>query len=110
MARKEGTNDLSGAYDAIECPENPMKYYLGNDDSGWGNKTVLLDCECGCSGCWPLLCKIEIQEATVKWSDFEQPHRNKDSKKSFWEYSHFEGFTFSKEQYICALSRIEENI
>lgn len=106
MAKKEGNPSIAGGYDAIEVPSSPEKYYLGECEAYWGeenNKTALLDCECGCPGCWPLLCKIVIIGDKVVWSDFEQPHRGQDSATSHWDYSAFEGFTFEKSQYLEAL-------
>lgn len=109
MANKEGSPKIAGAYDAIEIPSSPEKYYLGEENAYWGkskDKTALLDCECGCSGCWPLLCKINIQDNKVIWSDFEQPHRDIDSAASHWDYSDFEGFVFEREQYLQAIAAI----
>lgn len=109
MAKKEGSPSIAGGYDAIEVPSSPEKYYLGEEEAHWGedeNKTALLDCECGCSGCWPLLCKISTRGNTVYWSDFEQLHRGHDSAASHWDYSEFGGFEFEKSQYLKALEAV----
>ena len=102
MATKEGSPSLAGDYHAIEVSSLSLEqYYLGKDKADWGdeeNKTALLGCSCGILGCWPLLCKINIQGNKVIWSDFEQPHRDDD-----WDYSTFEGFVFDKQQYLNAI-------
>ena len=112
MAANEGHPSLAGGYNAIGRPDNPGEYYVGIHSQQWGEsetKTLLLDCECGCPGCWPLLCRIEVLGDAVTWRDFEQPHRGPASKASFWDYSAFEGFTFSKEQYFAALSAVRHD-
>ena len=109
MAANERHPEIAGGYSAIGRPDDPEGHYLGQHRQKWGEskeKTLLLDCECGCPGCWPLLCRIEIANDEVKWREFEQPHRGRNSKASFWDYSSFEGFTFSKEQYLSALLRM----
>lgn len=109
-AKQEGNPSVAGAYGALEIPKNPEKYYMGLVEATEGeneDKTALLDCDCGCSGCWPLLCKIKIDADTVKWEEFEQPHRGRDEiAPSHWDYSGFDGFMFSKEQYLNALKSI----
>lgn len=110
MAKKEGSPSIAGSYDAIEVPSSPEQYYLGEDGASCGqegNKTALLDCECGCSGCWPLLCKISIQGKKIIWSDFEQPCRGVDSAAPHWDYSAFENFVFEKEQYLHAIEAMK---
>jgi hypothetical protein len=107
MAVREGHSEIAGGYDAIEKPKSPDKYYLGAEPISWSerpNRTTLLDCTCGCPGCWPLLCVIEVSDDEVTWRDFEQPHRGPGSAAGWWDYSSFAGFTFDKTQYLEALS------
>lgn len=109
MAKREGHPDLAGGYSPFINSQAAGNHYLGRHSEKWGesnSKTALLECECGCPGCWPLLCRIEIGEDEVKWKEFEQPHRGPDSGASFWDYSSFDGFTFSKEQYLAALAAL----
>ncbi|MFT3815861.1 MAG: hypothetical protein QM740_21275 [Acidovorax sp.] len=110
MATREGHPNLAGAYAALAMPSLPEKYYLGEHNAYWGdggNKTALLDCECGCSGCWPLLCKISCCEDKVIWSNFEQPHRTLGPGASHWDYSKFEGFIFDRNQYMRAVESLK---
>ncbi|MEA2562332.1 MAG: hypothetical protein QOH06_3836 [Acidobacteriota bacterium] len=62
--------------DRHTCP--PSQYFLGNpawDIYCYGDKIQVLVCECGEQGCWPLVCRIEVGDDRVIWSDFEQPYR-----------------------------------
>jgi hypothetical protein len=109
MAKREGHPDLAGEYSPFINSKAAEDHYLGRHAEKWGeskSKTALLECECGCPGCWPLLCKIEIGKDEVKWKEFEQPHRGPNSAESFWDYSSFDGFTFSKDQYLGALAAL----
>lgn len=108
-AKAEGSANIAGGYTAIPRPEHPDTYYLGEHELAWGKnrkKTCLLDCECGQPGCWPLLCEIQVGPTSIAWRDFEQPHRGPDSKASSWDYSHFSGFVFDKQQYFAALANL----
>lgn len=102
FAEKEGHPGLAGDYHPIGVASATLEqYYLGKEDADWGdgdNKTVLLGCSCGAMACWPLLCRITIEKNKVIWSEFEQPHRDED-----WDYSHFKGFEFDKQQYLNAI-------
>ncbi len=107
MAKLEGHPDLAGGCSPFTNSQAALKHYLGRHSEKWGEsktKTALLECECGCPGCWPLLCKIEMGQDAVKWTEFEQPHRGPNSAASFWDYSSFDGFTFSRDQYLAALA------
>lgn len=48
-------------------------------DDPLNRKSLLLECECGNSGCWFLLATITVTDDTVVWSDFCQFHRD-------WKY------------------------
>ena len=106
FAEAEGHQKLAGAYHAMNIVAQSLgEYFLGcGRDAWWGddeNKTLLLGCSCGKTGCWPLLCKITIDGEKVIWSEFEQWHRCPE-----WVYSNF-GFVFDKRQYINALEEIK---
>jgi hypothetical protein len=81
------------------------RYLLGefDEDSYWARRDgiYLLGCSCGEVGCWPLLCKVEVDGGTVTWSRFRQPHRPDR------DYSQFGPFVFDADQYrevVAALS------
>lgn len=40
------------------------------------SKTEVMDCTCGCSGCWPLMANIYNFPTRVVWANFEQVHRD----------------------------------
>ncbi|WP_440876824.1 hypothetical protein [Thalassotalea sp. PLHSN55] len=106
MAEKEGHPDIAGNYGTLTLPSNPHDYYLGLIEADEGeneDKSTLLDCACGCFGCWPLLCNISITNNKVSWTHFEQPQRGNKSEGSHWSYEDFNGFVFDKEQYLKAL-------
>jgi hypothetical protein len=106
MATAEGSPSIAGGYASIPLPSHPEDYYLGKHEQCWGqngSKSLLLDCSCGCPGCWPLLCSIELKDGVVTWKDFEQPHRGMTPGSRHWEYSGFEGFVFDESQYRNAL-------
>lgn len=58
-------------------------------------KISLLDCNCGCYGCWPFQVKISLHDDRVIWSDFEQPHRSLEN----WTYKELSPFIFDIKQY-----------
>ena len=75
-------------------------HYVGR--GGRHDKVVLLGCECGEWGCWPLLATVELTEATVTWQDFEQPYRKSR------DYSGFGPFEFDRHEYLSALVLIAD--
>ena len=108
FAEAEGHENLAGEYGPIDFPENLIDHFLGLTDSVYGEnpkKTAVLECVCGCPGCWPLVCSIEVDDSVVRWNQFEQPHRLSDSPASHWDYSGFEGFEFDKLDYLVELER-----
>lgn len=109
-AQVEGSLKLAGAYapflaDTILLPSTHL---LGTPEPIFaydGLRVSLLECECGCAGCWPLIARITLSESTVTWSDFEQVHRGPDAVAGHWNYEGFGPFTFSREQYLAAIAR-----
>ena len=63
---------------------------------------MLLGCECGELGCWPLMARIDVREGEIVWSDFEQPHR-----ADSWSYQALGPIGFERNQYEDALARAE---
>ena len=55
------------------------RYFLGDfeKDSYFARleRVYVLGCQCGEVGCWPLLARISIGDASVTWDFFQQPHR-----------------------------------
>jgi hypothetical protein len=99
-----GSPDLAGSYSgytAAQFDESPASHFLGSSsshlDCGPHDKTALLDCECGCPGCWTLMARVTKSDTEVTWTDFEQVHRD-------WSYKL--SFTFDREQYESALAHL----
>jgi hypothetical protein len=108
FANYEGHPELAGQYGGLPISQisNPALYFLGQstEDNLGDDKTSVLECTCGSTGCWPFLVRITTEGDFITWSDFEQPHRNPDSAGSYWNYSSVPPFQFSSEQYEAAVS------
>lgn len=110
FAKKEGSENIAGGYDGL-APEtllkhltNPSEYEIDEND-----KVSVLECECGCDGCWPMKVKtIELDDKII-WTDFEQPHRTVDSH-NFWDYTKFGQLTFDKNNYNEQLDILRQTI
>jgi len=108
-ARAEGAPGIAGAYAGL-APSwfkgGLRAHFLGGDGSdlacGSREKTVLLGCDCGEPGCWPLMARVSVEDDAVVWSDFEQPHR-----RGAWSYEGFGPLRFEREQYERALAEAE---
>jgi hypothetical protein len=82
------------------------KYYLGLDDDQWParGEAWLLGCECGEVGCRPLQAQVTVNDSSVVWSGFNQPHRTKR------DYSRFGPFEFDRAQYDAAVREATNNL
>lgn len=69
---------------------------------------MILDCCCGCYGCWPLHVKItETEEGIVTWSGFFNPFTSDpEMTKELWDYSGMRTYRFDKEQYRSELLKL----
>lgn len=65
-------------------------------------KIPLLGCQCGEWGCWPLLGRVVVEDETVTWREFEQPHRE------HRHYAAFGPFVFDRGDYEAAVTSIED--
>ncbi len=113
-ASAEGSPSLAGSYGGIplwwfqgDGARSVTDHYLGGAEShlhsGPHTKTVLLACECGEPGCWPLMARVTVSESEVVWDEFEQPHRNA------WNYDDLGPLRFEREQYGDALRELESS-
>lgn len=129
FATREGHPNLAGQY--VGLPAHfllaPSRYLLGKlSDGPWCDpeRIVLLQCECGEWGCWPLLARITLTVETVVWQSFRQPHRWTRSRQTYyarrrsrrflrewataradtWRYSRLRPFVFSRPEYEAALA------
>ncbi|HEY1095136.1 MAG TPA: hypothetical protein VGE61_10565 [Glycomyces sp.] len=64
--------------------------------------TVLLGCDCGDWGCWPLLAQVDVTDTTVTWRHFSNEHR------PAWDLSGLGPFTFDRAQYEASLRTTQE--
>jgi len=108
-ASAEGHPRIAGAYAGVhprQLSGSISEHFRGGSGSdlacGPSDKTVLLACECGEAGCWPLMARIELAPGEVVWSDFEQPHRS-----GKWSYEDFGPLVFERGQYEAALTDVE---
>lgn len=112
MAEAEGRRSIAGDYAGLPvgpktCP--PSRHFFGeasNPIHEYGERIEILVCECGEPGCWPLVCKITVNERIVVWSDFEQPHRRGRRGLATWSYDGFGPFRFARKQYEKALGEL----
>ena len=47
-----------------------------SDDEDEFGRVALLQCSCGCSGCFPVYFRITVSEKEVRWSEPSNPHRD----------------------------------
>ena len=89
----------------------PSPHFLGNPPCSiyrFGERTQVLTCECGEPGCRPVICRIEVGDDRIVWSDFGQPHRF--NAKRFWSYEGLGPFVFDRAQYEAALEALSAQI
>lgn len=102
IAAANGEPDLAGQYGYLPAAEVllPSRRLLGmlaHPGLGYGEKVSVLECECGCEGCWPLLMRIAVTDDFVIWRDPEQLHRK------HWVYPAHWQLVFDRRQYQQAL-------
>jgi hypothetical protein len=102
IAAEAGQPDLAGTYGYLNAVDvmAPSRHLLGRAARPlleYGEKVSVLECECGCEGCWPLLVRITVIGDEVIWSDFQQPHRDN------WVYPAGLRLVFDRRQYERAL-------
>jgi hypothetical protein len=101
--------NIAGGYKGL--PTNvvflPSRHFLDKPHQwyDYDGKVSVLECECGCAGCWDFNVKITLEDDKVIWSDFEQPHRGVNSAGGYWNYDKLEPFVFDRKQYEAELSK-----
>jgi hypothetical protein len=112
FAEREGSPGIAGNYAGLGTQFLDLtveEHYLGAPGSdlvcGPKDKTVLLVCECGEPGCWPLMAVVDARDDVVSWSDFEQPHRSER-----WSYDALRPLTFERAQYDEALAALRRQL
>ena len=102
-ATADGQSDLAGSYASLtlEAIGSDLNHFRGTPVASWfgDGDTVLLGCECGEWGCWPLTTSVDVGSSQVVWRGFRQGHRS-------WDLSALGPFTFDRSQYESALTSI----
>lgn len=101
IATAAGQPSLAGGYSYLNAEEviYPSRLLLGEPNGPmpeYSTRVPILECECGCPGCWPLLVRVSLTDDAVTWSDFRQPHQDN------WIYPDVR-FVFDRHQYEDAL-------
>ncbi|MCK9894094.1 hypothetical protein [Frankia sp. AgB32] len=103
-ATAAGQPDLAGSYAGLRDPgvRWPSRHFLGKPTVTWfGDRdTVLLGCECGDAGCWPLTARVDVTHDTVTWRDFRTGHRD-------WDLAGLGPFRFDASAYRTALQQTQ---
>jgi hypothetical protein len=108
FAEREGSPSIAGAYAplALRLFDSAWEHFHGAPGSdlvcGPRDKTVLLGCDCGEPGCWPLMAQVQVGRDTVTWDGFTQPHRDER-----WSYDGMRPLTFDRRQYDQALAALQ---
>lgn len=106
--------EIAGLYEGlnIDLVDHIEAHFTGrlqeDDIFNYEGKTLVLGCNCGLPGCWPLLVKITETGDSIIWSHFEQPHRTEDSAGGYWDYSNFP-LHFHKREYIEQLNNVSRS-
>ena len=84
----------------------PSEHFLGKPCSvfRFGDRTQVLCCSCGEWGCRPVVCRIEVRDGLVIWSDFAEPYRFRPQR--FLSYEEVGPFVFEWTQYEEALEAL----
>jgi len=103
IADAAGERNLAGSYGYLsaETVLLPSRHLSGEATRAlfvYGEKLSVLECECGCEGCWSLSVRITVTEDEVIWSDFQQPHRDN------WAYPETLRLVFDRGPYEQALA------
>ena len=99
---RDFAGELAGAYEPLPANDlvAPSRHLLGEPDGLYQyaeGRVALLGCECGESGCWPFVARIDVGDDRVTWRDFAQPHRPQ------WSYAGFGPFVFDRAAYEAAI-------
>lgn len=102
LAASTNEANLAGKYDYLraETALFPSRQLLGEVARSvydYEGDPSILECECGCEGCWPLIAKVEVLTDRVIWHHFRQWNRDA------WNYPESFRFEFERAQIEAAL-------
>lgn len=117
FAKAEGHEEIAGNYVGLSprwLQLNPHLFHGESRNFYTGpRKQVVLQCECGEEGCWPLLVRIRVEDDRVTWSEFEQPHRKKvggQERTVEWDLSNIPMYCFDRKEYDREVGRFMGSI
>lgn len=103
FATAEGNAGIAGSYEGLSPDQlnGDRTHFLGTPFATWfdDGDTVLLGCECGEWGCWPLTATISVGDSTVVWDNFRTGHRD-------WDLRDLGPFSFDRVEYEKALDSV----
>jgi hypothetical protein len=101
FADAEGHPSLAGQYVGLVHPGVPAEHYIDKPVATWfgDGDTILLGCNCGDAGCWPLTAYVRVGRHRVVWRNFRTGHRK-------WDLSEFGPFEFDRSKYEASLDRV----
>ncbi|MBP7462053.1 MAG: hypothetical protein KBA26_12250 [Candidatus Delongbacteria bacterium] len=108
FAQKEGSPSIAGSYVGLmpmylyQYLTEPNQFNIYDD-----HKAIILGCDCGCEGCWPMMIKILKDNNRIIWTEFEQPHRGPTSR-CYWNYNEFGVFIFDLDNYNLQLDELKK--
>ena len=104
-ARAEGKPSLAGSYAGLQTSADRdwTGHFLTDPREVWFEEgdTVLLGCECGEWGCWPLTANVAVTETTVRWS--ASATGTGSGTSAAWG-----PFEFDRQQYDAALEALRD--
>lgn len=100
----EGNESLAGSYSPLTLADirGDSQHFLGRPKASWfeDGDTVLLGCDCGEWGCWPLTTMVAVTPSLVVWSNFRHGHRT-------WDLSALGPFHFDRTAYESSLLSLQ---
>lgn len=104
FAEKENAAHRAGEYEGLE----PWLLHsnLTGTSTWYNNQRIVLECICGCTGCWDFFAEVIEDDTKVIWTHFLNAHRGPKSDH-FWDYSAFKDFCFDKEEYDQELTKLK---
>jgi|SRR5690606_7583408 len=103
FAKKENS-DVAGSYEGM--PPQNLYENLTEEPIYENNKIAILECTCGCEGCWDFLIEVKENENIITWTNFENNHRGRESH-NFWDYSSFKDLKFDKKEYQQNIKKLK---
>jgi hypothetical protein len=105
FAEREGHPDLAGNYDWVDADSFDLADFV-QYLSPINKKISVLECECGCLGCWPLHVRVTADDRHVIWNEFENPFRSGGGVVAQWTYENLKSFVFDRFQYEAEVAKV----